>query len=420
MPDREPADASPLRPRDAFDAWGVPLLFFFVFLGVGATQPQITDYARFLAQSGAPATQRVFGREGLNFAPLLVATIYLVFIPSRFLGVWAISRWGRAWTMRLGTLLYLGLGAALWWGRSPWALLAGCASIGTGAGLLWTASATHVLDYARAGGQGSASGVFYALAKSGMWLGTLLFGALVAQYTYAGHAFFPYGPSAVLGAFAFLMSLGLQSRPVAVAPPTLRRSSAALRQPQVMLAGGLLFFAFFGYGLFLAHLMPLVQERLSSGGLPFLAPIYFISGMAVCWPAAALSDRFGRWAVMFAAYACGGASMLLMAHFTPDSPLWLPAAALALLGVPFGAVPPTATALVGDVAEPGERPLVYACVFLWRDLGAVSATLLTVALGRAPDTAFGFRVMAAVFLLPLAGAMAAGFRRKLTAFASLR
>ncbi|HRU05299.1 MAG TPA: MFS transporter [Candidatus Brocadiia bacterium] len=387
------------RPR-LLDAIGVPLLFFLLFMGVGATQLHITDYARQLAGHASPWTRRLFAPDGLNLAPLLVAVIYLVFAPSRLLGVWFISRFGRAWTIRAGVLCYLGLAVVLWIGRSPWLILTGCVSIGAGGGLLWTASDTHVLDRAAAARYGRAAGLLQTLSRSGMWIGALLFAWLVRQYTYFGHPFFPFGASAAIGAVALALAMRLRSPPVAVQPPSWAGLRQTLARPRLPLVAGLLFLAFFGYGLLLGHLMPVIQRVFEKQNMPFLAPAYFISGLLCSWLGGILSDRLGRWPVLLGGYALGGFSMLIMTRFSPDMPAWLLCAALLLLGAPFGVTPTVVAAWVGDAADPAGRPILHACAFLWRDLGAVAAAVLAVWLGRPATLAPGFYAMAAVFFAP--------------------
>jgi len=387
------------RPR-LLDAIGVPFLFFLVFMGVGSTQVHLADYGRQLAGLAGPWTRRLFAPDGLNLAPLLVATIYFVFAPCRLLGVWFISRFGRAWTIRAGVLCYAGLGATLWIGRSPWVLLAGCVSIGVGGGLLWTASDTHVLDRAAAARYGRAAGLLQTLSRSGMWIGTLLFALLVQEYGYFSHPFFPFGASVVIGGLALALSLRLRSPAVAVRPPSWSSVRQTLARPRLPLVGALLFLAFFGYGLLLAHLMPAIQRVFEKQNVTFLASTYFISGLLCSWMGGVLSDRLGRWPVLLGGYALGGVSMLIMTGFSPDMPAATLAVALLLLGAPFGVTPTVVAAWVGDAADPAGRPLLHACAFMWRDLGAVAAAVLAVWLGRPASLAPGFLAMAAIFFAP--------------------
>ena len=379
---------------------GVPLLFFLTFFGVGATQTHLRDYGMALAARGGELTRLVFGEQGWNLTPLLVATIYLVFAPSRLLGVWVISRLGRTWTIRIGAALYLVLTVTLYARHSVWLVLAGCATIGVGAGLLWTASATHVLDQATRKRYGFFSAVLHLLTRCGMALGTFVLGALVERHGYFGHSFFPFGVSICGGAAAVGLAMLLRSPPVQVRAPTRARVIEALQRPGVRKVGALLFLAVLGYGLLLSHVLSVVRKFFQNAGVPWLACAYFVSGLIFVHVGGWLSDRIGRWPVLLGSYACGGVSMALFAEFTPEASPWLPAAAMFLLGVPFGAVPVASMAWVGDVADPRDRPLVHAVTFFWRDLGVVTAAVLTLWLGRPDNLKLGFAALAVLFFLP--------------------
>jgi MFS family permease len=238
-----------------------------------------------------------------------------------------------------------------------------------------------------------------------------MFGLLVERFGFFERFGLPFGVSVGIGAFAFLLSFAVRSRRVAAKPPTWRAFAQTLRRPRLPLVGGLLFLAFFGYGLLLGHLMPEIQERFRHENLSYLASIYFVSGLLFTYLGGYLSDRWGRWPVLLGSYACGGFSMVLMTGFSPEMSPWTLAAALALLAIPFGAVPVTAMAWIGDVADERDRPIVYASAFMWRDLGAATAALAAVWLGRPRNLAPGFWLMSAVFFLPaLAGAVKLMFR----------
>ena len=386
--------------RAALDPFVVPVLFLLVFAGVGATQPFIVEYALDLAERGSPATRHVFSRQGLRLAPLLVGAIYLVFAPCRLLGVWVICRLGRAWTIRLGTILYLGLAAALCLGGSPWVTLAGCVSIGVGAGLLWTAGSTHVLDRSSAGRYGASSGLLAVASRLGLAVGTLALGLLIARYGYFTHPLLPFGFSLAMGALAFALSFAVTSPPVAARPPGWAAIVGTLRRPRLIRVAAMLFVAFFAYGLFLSHLMPVIGRRFRKEGMPLMASTFVFASICFAWLAGRLSDRIGRWPALIGGYACGGVSMLLMTRFSPFMPVWTLFAAMVALAAPFGAVPVVAMAWIGDIADSRDRPIVYAVTFFWRDIGVVSAAVVAVWLGRPSDLTPGFLAMAAVFFAP--------------------
>ena len=389
----------------------LPLLFFLVFLGVGSTQPYIVKHATSLAEQGGPFTRWVFLRRGLHLAPLLVASIYVVFAPCRFLGVAFIHRFGRNWTLRAGTFLYFGLAASLCFARTPWVILAGCLSVGVGAGLLWTAGASQALD--QAGGKyGSSSGTLLAAGKFGYLLGTLMLGELTTRWAKGSLPFSPFGPSALIGIAAVVLAAWSVSPPAAARAPSWAAVREVLRRPRIKLVSALLCLSFFSYGLFLTHLMPTFQERFRGAGTPYLASTYLVSAMAITWIAGRLSDRLGRWPVLLGGYTCGGVGLLLLVGFTPTFPVWRLFLAMVALSAPFAAVPVCVMAWTGDVTDPRDRPLVYATTFFWRDFGVVAAGFAAVWLGRPHNLTPGFLILASLFLAPAAVVLIARAARR--------
>ena len=402
-----PMPDAPLPLRQRASRFTLPLLFFMLFFGIGSAQPFLVEHATALARQCGPFTRWVFLRGGLHLAPLLLAVLYVVFAPCRLLGVWFIHRFGRTWTLRAGTLLYFGLSVAMYLGRTPWAILAGCVSVGIGAGLVWTAGASQTLDQAGRGGYGSSSGLLLAAGKFGYLLGTLMLGELTARWAVSKLAISPFGPSLVIGLVAVALAAWSQSPPAAANAPSWGAIRKVFRRPKFKVVSGLLLFSFFSYGLFLAHLMPVFQERFRGAGTPYLAPSYLVSAMVISWVAGWLSDRVGRWPVLLGGYACGGVAMLLLVGFSPTFPVWRLFLAMVALAAPFAAVPVCVMAWTGDVADPRDRPLVYAVTFFWRDLGVVAAALAAVWLGRPDNLTPGFVALAVLFLAPAGVALAA-------------
>jgi len=73
-----------------------------------------------------------------------------------------------------------------------------------------------------------------------------------------------------------------------------------------------------------------------------------------------------------------------------------------MLGIQFGGIPAVATAWVGDKSTPEERPMVHACAFAWRDMGAVISMLLSgVLLQRGWSFDKCFLCFGTIFLVPV-------------------
>jgi MFS family permease len=373
--------------------WAIPITFFLLFFGVGAVQPFIVKYV----QSQLPTADSFQ-------ASLLVAAIYLAFGPCRFVASWVIVRVPRKWVIVLGALCYLALPASMRFGGSWWTFLAGCLVLAFGAGLIWTASSTRVLDQAKGGRYGAASGVLYFFVQCGIALGALALGALVpkaiagvpADYT----SFFRV--SLTVGTLSVLCALMIPSDPAATgarkfAAPSLQFAWRFLTYGDNWIVPLILGVSYASYGILLTLITAFTSEKLGQGHVGWVSAGFYVSGILFSYIAPRLSDRLGRRSVLLAGFGGGAVAMTLMAF--SDSAAGIGLATL-LFGLPYGGIQGVAMAWVGDVTAPAERPVAHATTFLWRDLGGGSAALAVAFMQKWQwNYSQSFRAFALVFLV---------------------
>jgi MFS family permease len=80
------------------------------------------------------------------------------------------------------------------------------------------------------------------------------------------------------------------------------------------------------------------------------------------------SDRWGRGRVLLVSFGVSALGVGIAVAYPSG---WSASVAALMLGLQGGLVPPIATALIGDVTQPEERPAALGAVFFWRDLGVV-------------------------------------------------
>lgn len=363
-----------LKRRSALSERAVPITFFFLFFGVGAVQPFVVPYLR----DRHPEVT-------LFQARMIIATIYLVFAPCRFLAGAVMRRLSRQNVIRLGALGYLGFVVALRYGRSYPVFLAGAVLIALGAGLIWTASSAQVLDSADRRRYGAASGVLYFFTKSGIALGVLALGALVHEGS--DYTLF-FRTSMTIGAAALLCTLLIPSEPRMSAKcpdrndlqaPTLAFVRGFLSREGNWIIPFMLCVSFASYGILLTLVSSVARQEFGAEYVGRISACYYGLGVLFSYIGGRISDWTGRRRVLLASFACGGLAMLLLAW--AKGPVGFGLAA-ALFGVQFGAIPSVAMAWVGDVTTPQDRPAAHASTFAWRDLGAGGAAVLVACLAE--------------------------------------
>ncbi len=130
---------------------------------------------------------------------------------------------------------------------------------------------------------------------------------------------------------------------------------------------------------------------LSETGVTFFATSCFIVGMASAALGGSIVGRLGSMAV---AAACMVAIMLSMGLAATGSAFGLVAAGL-VLGLAFGPETPASSALLGRLATPQQRPVVFSIRQTGNQIGAILASLVLPVLA-AIDARFGLALIAAV------------------------
>ena len=396
--------------RDLRNTFAIPLVFFFLFVGVGAVQPYIVPYLK--------------GRHGLSplQASMVVATVYFVFGFARFFSGFVIKAIQKKPTIMLGALGYFCFVLVLRYGHAFSTFLMGSVMWGVAAGLIWTASSTQVLDAATEDRFGRASGVLLLFAKFGITIGVVVLGWALAgeismrqlssvyveknaatDYT----AFFRISLS--FGGLAVLLTLLVPYIRVEVDPPRMRYILRFFSHLSNWLVPAVLFVSFFSYGFMLTLFNQYIKEQ---WGIHRVMPITFcfmFSGVCVTYVAGWLSDRVGRGPVLAGSFAAGALAQGILAV---EGGPWLAALAACLLGFQFGGVPTVANAWVGDRSTEVDRPTAHACAFAWRDFGIAIAALMG---GWLRQQGIGFRYGFAAFgliFLAAAGASVLVARRE--------
>ena len=263
---------------------------------------------------------------------------------------------------------------------ATWLCFAAAAAWGWGAASMWITSGTHLLSAARKTRYGSATGLFYAGTNAGFAAGVVIFDALTrsAASPIVGERW-----RLVATAGVMLVGVAVLTR---VRPDDSRLPTRAgnpllvLRRPELRMAAFLMFSGAIGFGLMLSVYPSYLRETVTLSVLsaaafsPLARSVLSITGSP-------FSDRWGRGHVLLVSFGVSALGVGIAVAYPSG---WSASVAALMLGLQGGLVPPIATALIGDVTRPEERPAALGAVFFWRDLGVVmvfSVSILRAATG---------------------------------------
>jgi hypothetical protein len=262
---------------------------------------------------------------------------------------------------------------------------------GWGAASMWLTSGAQVLDASKRSRYGMSSGVFHASSNVGFALGVLAFDAILraGNGSLAAHRTrLLVTTAAMVVGCACLAALPRKDVERRVGVRTALRFMA---HPRLRIASFLMASSSVGFGVMLSVFPNFVRETLTH---PWLSTAAFfpLARALLSLTGSPASDRWGRGAILFVSFFIGSVGLGAAAAF-PHA--WTAGLAAFLLGLLGGLVPPVASALVGDIAKPEERPLALGAVFFWRDFGvvfvfAVSITRALVSVLVSERVAFAF------------------------------
>lgn len=342
------------------------VMFFFIFAGAGAQQQYLVPYlARVTAWSGL---QRVS----------LLAVVYTFMMIFRVGNLYLLRRWPDwQWTVIGGaTYVLFPAGMALVAVVPNYWLALGFAALwGWGAAALWGGSTMQVLALSE--GQRNRYGLGTALLYTGTHLGWLSgvigLGIVYGYYPHRPHLL--YIVAAAVTVVGMAVSLGLPRNPQAqMALPSGKTLWQILRGPKAATASFLLTSSALAYGLMLGAFAEFVTVRYGAEWV-WIAAMFFPAMRTVCaLLSGIISDIAGRGPVLAVVFLLGAIGCGLAA--IGDSLVVL-AIMAGLLGLVNGSVPVVSSSLIGDSAERKRRPLAYGVIFIWNDLGVVTALVLS-------------------------------------------
>ena len=309
-----------------------------------------------------------------SVAQVLLATVYVSFAAWRLLVSHTLIRLGGRRSILLGAATYpafvLAILAASYssgaaWG--VWLCFAAASAWGWGAASMWITSGTHILSAARSTSYGTATGVFYAGTNAGFAVGVVLFAALLnwVPSPLTGERWRLLGTAAVmLVGIAVLTRVRPDDSQLPTRPGNPLR---ILARPELRMAAFLMFSGAIGFGLMLSVYPNYLRETvtLSVLGAAALSPL---ARAVLSLTGSPFSDRWGRGRVLLVSFGISATGVAISVVYPSG---WSASVAALMLGLQGGLVPPIATALIGDVTEPEERPAALGAVFFWRDVGVV-------------------------------------------------
>ncbi len=307
-------------------------------------------------------------------AQALLATVYVSFAAWRLLVCHTLVRLGGARSILFGaatypafvlTILVASYAEGAAW--ATWLCFAAATAWGWGAASMWITSGTHVLSAAPKTRYGTATGFFYGGTNAGFAVGVVAFDALMRSSSspVAGER---WRLVATAGVMVVGIAVLTRVRPDDSRLPTRPGNPfRALAHPEMRVAAFLMFSGAVGFGLMLSVYPNYLRETVTLSVLsaaafsPLARAVLSVTGSP-------FSDRWGRGRVLFVSF---GVSALGVGVAVAYPSGWSASLAALMLGLQGGLVPPIATALVGDVTAPEDRPSALGAVFFWRDVGVV-------------------------------------------------
>ncbi len=342
-------------------------------------------------------------RANLGFgeieASFVLASVYISFWIGRAVGGRVLPTLGVRRSVALGVLGYVVFPMALVWFGTPWMLWGAGAAWGFCASIFRVGATSTQLNHCDSGRYGFWAGV----GSAALYVGTIA-GLAVQVWFSSGRLTTPADVfmhqalfAAAIAAAALVLSVMLPDTIADFPRPTLREMAAAALAKKTAVMSFFVLSSGFGYGIILSTMNRAVKDM---GGveafLRSLVLFYVVAGL-VGFVGGYVSDRVGRGPCLIASFALAALGLALVAAYRD---MWSLAVGSALLGVVFGMVPTVATAWVGDISRPKERPLTVSAVFSWRDLGIAAALLVRGVAARLPHPATTtFAVFAAWFMV---------------------
>jgi MFS family permease len=335
------------------------------FVDLFAQFPVVAPYARDLG-------------AGPGLSGAIVAAYSLANLVGNLLAVPLLVRHGPRAPL-VGGLLGAGAALAVYRlaGSAEW-LLAPRVAHGLAAGLVTPAAFALVGDAAPSGARARAMGS----------AGALIAVAAVAAPPLAGIGRDRLGAGVVfLVVAAGLAASGLLIGGLARGPRSARAArepidrAGLVRQPALLMACGGALAMTVGLGALVTHLPLLLEARgegARSSGAAFGA-YALVALLAMAGPVPRLADRHGRRRPLGVGLLVIGLALLGLAAAAAAPATY---AAMALFGLGFGAVFPSATALVADAGGPAGRGAAFGIFYAVYSLGVILGALASGALGE--------------------------------------
>jgi len=306
------------------------------------------------------------GWDGPMIRTVVLAAVYAALACGRLSIGHLQRRLGSHRATVLGSLTYAAFMVAVFLSPSPAFLVLAAAAWGIGAACLWTGASVAVLNAARTGLLGRASGTFYASTHIGYTCGVFALAAIGGWCGYERLAIATV-PAALLGS----VLVARISRPQPIAEPlTAKAVVEVLSSRKGRIVAAFMFVSAASFGLMLGPLADHVGGLMGADRLHMLGA--FAAARAVMsFVGGSVSDAVGRPNVMFGGYCVAAVGMLACA-LTPESHA-ATIIGIVALGVQSEVVPSASLALIADSAVGGRRGMVHGVLFAWRDLGVVFA-----------------------------------------------
>lgn len=332
--------------------------FFFLFMGGGAQQQFVAPYLeQFTTWSPVQRT-------------CVLAMVYFSFALWRLNSAYFTQLLGERLTIMLGSLTYALFPCILAFTRSFEVLLLMAFVWGWGAALNWNTTSIRILNVTMHHRYGAAAGVLYGATHLGFTIGVLLLGA-VLHYTNSHRAMFLTASAIAL--IGCTLPAGLPSTSLKYDTPSFRRLTAVLLTRHGITIAFFLFMGALGFGILLSSFAELAARGATAQWFAAITALFPFARFCISITGGIASDKLGRGLVLAFAFALAAGALLLVALF-PHSSMALGGAALAM-GIQAGIAPAVVMALVGDITNPHERHMTYGALFIWRDLGVVTAMI---------------------------------------------
>jgi len=356
----EEVQAPPAKQRIPVDLIVLPVAFFFLFAGAGAQQTYLLAYLEEVA--GWAPVKRAW----------VLAAVYLSFSFFRSANVYLLRRVPDHLSILIGAVTYLAFSFCVFLVPHSYPLLVTMAVIwGWGGACVWSGSSTRMLDVTDGNRRyGAAGSILYGGTHAGFLVGVLLLGALRNHFG----GFTVYFVAVNITAVAVLILTALPRRDIPRETPTLRALIQIGFSARGATVGFFLLTSSLGFGLLLGAMDEYASSRHTAGLVPLVLASFPAARLVMCLVGGILSDFIGRHRVFLGGFALSAAGLIGCVVY--EHPASVALAAL-FMGALHAAIPVVAMALIGDSADSSRRPLAYAALFVWRDLGIVIAILLS-------------------------------------------